>query len=240
MNDQIFGKAPRTPDDGFPDRFRLVLGRLGSLLRAAELSGYSPEQIAKWRDGKARPAFWPLAILAREAGVSLDWLAFEVAPRAPAQNTDAARGGDVEEDASATAEVALIPMLDVVASAGPGFENHHPYEIERLPFPRAWLRRLGVPEKHARFLAARGDSMEPTILDGAIVLADTRHTTATRDGIYVVVDGANVRIKRIAVGWAGALELISDNERYPTEKLAAPDSEALRVAGKVVWAGGEI
>jgi phage repressor protein C with HTH and peptisase S24 domain len=82
--------------------------------------------------------------------------------------------------------------------------------------------------------------MEPTIADGEIVLVDTRFQQTRGDGIYVLVDGANVRIKRIAVGWQNAIVLISDNERYASETLSAPDAEALRIAGKVVWAGGEI
>lgn len=136
--------------------------------------------------------------------------------------------------------VVMIPMLDVIASAGPGIENAKPYEIGRLPFPRAWLLELGVPEKYARFADSRGDSMTPTIPDGAICLIDIRIDRPRKDGIYVLVDGNNVRIKRIAIGWQGAITLLSDNERYAAETLAAPDAEALRVAGQVVWAGGEI
>lgn len=145
--------------------------------------------------------------------------------------------GGVPADLS---NVDLIPLLDVVASAGPGYENTRPYEIEQLPFPRSWLARLGLPARFARFIDSRGDSMEPTIPEGAICLVDIRVEHARRDGIYVLVDGNNVRIKRIAVGWQNSIVLISDNERYASETLAPPDAEALRVAGKVVWAGGEI
>ncbi|MFC3635825.1 helix-turn-helix transcriptional regulator [Camelimonas fluminis] len=137
-------------------------------------------------------------------------------------------------------DAVMIPLLDVVASAGPGAENPMPFELARLPFPRVWLDRLGVPERYARFIDARGDSMEPTITEGSVCLVDTRVDRARRDGVYVLVDGNSVRIKRIAIGWQGALTLISDNERYPTDTLAAPDAEALRVEGRVVWAGGEI
>ncbi|WP_100965550.1 S24 family peptidase [Bosea sp. FBZP-16] len=136
--------------------------------------------------------------------------------------------------------VVMIPMLDVIASAGPGIENARPYEIGKLPFPRAWLNELGLPEKFARFADSRGDSMTPTIPDGAICLIDIRIDRPRKDGIYVLVDGNNVRIKRIAIGWQGAIQLLSDNERYAPEQLAAPDAEALRVAGRVVWAGGEV
>ncbi|KPH80557.1 hypothetical protein AE618_12345 [Bosea vaviloviae] len=136
--------------------------------------------------------------------------------------------------------VASIPLLDVIASAGPGIENPFPLEIDHLPFPKRWLEDLGVPQSAARFLGARGDSMEPTILDGAICLADIRFQVPRIDGVYALIDGADVRIKRIARGWEGKIVLISDNERYSSETLAAPDAEALRIAGKIVWAGGKI
>lgn len=137
-------------------------------------------------------------------------------------------------------DAAAIPMLDVYVSAGPGYENDVGRDLETVPFPRALLRNLGVREKYARFMVARGDSMIPTIKDGALVLVDTSISRAKDEGIYVVVVGNGLRIKRVAFGWQGSLNLLSDNEQYPPERVDAPDAETLRVVGKVVWAGGEI
>lgn len=134
----------------------------------------------------------------------------------------------------------MIRMLNVFASAGPGYQNDEPSEFKLLPFARSILSDLGVKSSNARFLVARGDSMEPTIADGAIVLVDIAYTRPKIEGVYVLLDGDNVRIKRIGRGFDGRIELISDNEKYPNETLAGPEAEALRVAGKVVWAGGRI
>lgn len=222
-------------DSGLLERFSEVLDGLGSLNAASELTGNSAQQISKWKKGKAKLPFRQAAILAKAAGRSVDWLAFGGAPDA-GDGALAHRPADDDHDH----DVVWVPLLDVIASAGPGYENARPFELSKLPFPRAWLQRMGLPEQHARFLGSRGDSMEPTIMDGAIVLVDIRSRHARTDGIYVLIDGPNVRIKRIAVGWQNAVVLISDNERYASETLAPPDAEALRVAGKVVWAGGEI
>lgn len=220
-------------DNRFGERFRLVIDRIGTLEKAGNLVSTTGEQVGKWRDEKAKAPFLAVAILAQAAGVSIEWLAFGTGAAAAGPPTPVSAEGDNDN-------VAFVPLLDVVASAGPGFENIRPYAIDALPFPKSWLQRLGVPERYARFIDCRGDSMEPTILDGAIVLVDTRFQQTRGDGIYVLLDGPNVRIKRIAVGWEGALQLLSDNERYEPEQLAPPDAEALRVAGKVVWAGGEL
>lgn len=221
-------------DPGLLSRFKELVEAAGKRQGASELTGNSTQQIAKWSSGKARIPFWQAAILAKATGKSLDWLAFGGGQVGVLHQSMAM--SPIGDDP----DVAMIAKLDVIASAGPGFENPYPYELDRLPFPRQWLDWLGVPEEAARFLDSRGDSMWPTIPEGAVCLADIRHQRPRLDGVYVLLDGDNVRIKRIGRGFEGRIELISDNEKYPNETLAGPEAEALRVAGKVVWAGGKI
>lgn len=174
-----------------------------------------------------------LGQIARGCGVTSDFLIFgEAHPSISMPLTEVA--DDLADD------VAFLPLLDVVASAGPGIENPFPATIGHLPFPKRWLADLGVPESAAYLLELGGDSMEPTIRDGSICLLDTRLHTPRVEGVYALIDGKDVRIKRIGRGWEGKIVLISDNERYESETLAAPDAEALRIAGKIVWAGGKI
>lgn len=56
-------------------RLRKIIDTLGSIARASSIAGITPEQLSKWRDGKARASFMGLAALAQAAGYSLDWLA---------------------------------------------------------------------------------------------------------------------------------------------------------------------
>lgn len=60
----------------FRERLSACISYAGGLRSCAELTGYSDEQIAKWRDGKARPPLFPCAEIARAGGRSLDWLVF--------------------------------------------------------------------------------------------------------------------------------------------------------------------
>jgi SOS-response transcriptional repressor LexA len=215
------------------ERLSDAINRAGGRGRVASVTGIPQSSIDRYCRNQSEIPAVRLGEIARVCEVTADHLIY---------------GDDVALDvmraelltAPVNDNVVMIPMLDVIASAGPGIENARPYEIGRLPFPRAWLLELGVPEKFARFADSRGDSMTPTIPDGAICLIDTRIDRPRKDGIYVLVDGNNVRIKRIAIGWQGAIVLMSDNERYQAETLSAPDAEALQVAGRVVWAGGEI
>jgi phage repressor protein C with HTH and peptisase S24 domain len=150
-------------------------------------------------------------------------------------------GSQIQQTGNGTdSESAQIKMLDVVAAAGSGYENDEPREIRTLPFARRLLDELGVKLANARFMTSHGDSMLPTIADGAIVLVDISYSRPKDDGVYIVIVGNEARIKRIGRGWDGKLTLLSDNQRYPMETLSAPEAESLRVAGKVVWSGGKI
>lgn len=233
MDEQSADHDLTWPEEPFFQRFREVLDVLGTLQLAASITGFSAEQIAKWRDKKARPPLWPVARLTKAANRSLDWLVGNAAAAASGHPAPLIANHDGED-------VVMLPRLAVIASAGPGIENPFPETIDQLPFPRRWLIELSVPENAAYLLDIEGDSMEPTIRDGSICLLDTRFHAPRIEGIYALIDGKDVRIKRIGRGWEGKIVLISDNERYESETLAAPEAEALRIAGKIVWAGGKV
>lgn len=143
-------------------------------------------------------------------------------------------------DALDSTEAIAIPLLNVVGSAGHGIENGHVEELARLSFDAAQLRSLGVRPEAAHFIIARGDSMEPTIQDGATVLIDTFRTRVRDDGIYAIVLDGDVRLKRVQKKATGAIELISDNPRYMSETLSGDEVDRLMVAGKVFWSGGGV
>lgn len=131
-----------------------------------------------------------------------------------------------------------IPRLNVEASAGSGTQNHDIHIVDRLPFSLTLLKQLGVNPEHAHFILARGDSMWPTIADGAIALVDISRRKLREDGIYALTVGDDVRLKRLQFG-VNSLTLISDNaERYPPEVLTASDLDQVRIEGKVFWTGG--
>lgn len=214
-----------------------AIERAGGRAVISERTGIPLSSIDRYCRNQSAPPAARLGEIARACGVSSDSIIFGGGAASIVAITQAQLVASAVNDDE---EVASIPLLDVIASAGPGIENPFPLAIDHLPFPKRWLEELGLPEKHARFLGARGDSMEPTILDGAICLADIRFQVPRIDGVYALIDGNDVRIKRIARGWEGKIVLISDNERYESETLAAPEAEALRIAGKIVWAGGKI
>lgn len=227
-------QADKLQDDGFYERLRTVLARVGELKRAAELTGFSPDQVAKWRDAKARPPFGPMAILSAAAGCSLDWLATGETST-PVSDEQAAG-----TPAPMPAETALLPLLNVVGSAGPGYANGDVEIVERLPFSRLLLRQLGVNPDKAQFITHSGDSMVPTLADGGVCLIDTARNRPSGDGIYALMVGDELLVKRLAFGAKG-LTLISDNaDKYPPETLTGDELGRVKIMGKVFWTGGGV
>ncbi|MDX3805120.1 MAG: helix-turn-helix transcriptional regulator [Bosea sp. (in: a-proteobacteria)] len=225
------------PTPGWGERLEAAVVARGGLKLVSEGSGVSESAIKRYCKGDNEPGAFKLAAIARFCGTSVEEILFGEQPSTRATYV----GADARDlDDSVPPDVVYIPLLDVVASAGPGIENPFPAIIGHLPFPRRWLSELGIPENFARLLELGGDSMEPTIRDGSICLLDARSQAPRVEGVYALIDGKDVRIKRIGRGWEGKIVLISDNERYESETLAAPEAEALRIAGKIVWAGGKI
>lgn len=65
-----------TPD--FGSRLASIVELLGGARSTAELVQVTPEQLSKWRTGKARMPFGAAMTMCEAAGESLDWLAFGV------------------------------------------------------------------------------------------------------------------------------------------------------------------
>ncbi|MEO5866800.1 MAG: S24 family peptidase [Sphingomonas sp.] len=123
-----------------------------------------------------------------------------------------------------------IRRLDLAASAGPGALSDDDPVADMLVVDPAVLASLGIDRTRASFLPARGDSMEPTICDGDLMLIDER--ASRKSGLFVVrLDGALI-VKRLV--WAGksAVTVVSDNPAYPP--FSVPVS-AIDVVGRVVW-----
>ena len=78
--------------------------------------------------------------------------------------------------------------------------------------------------------------MEPTIYGGDRVLVDHTVRAVDHGGFYVLrLDDANI-VKRCEKDYATkAVQIISDNPRYPIQSVKS--SDRLQVIGRVIWIG---
>lgn len=108
-----------------------------------------------------------------------------------------------------------------------------PVEVERRPFSREWLGSItSTAPRHLFWAIGDGDSMEPTIRSGEIILIDrSQDTPRLDDGIWVVTHGEIGMIKRLRHLPDGTVELHSDN--HLVRPQTAVDGE-LHVIGRVI------
>jgi len=129
-----------------------------------------------------------------------------------------------------------LPTVPVYGSTGAGdpqeFWNQEPErQIEVLP-------QYAKPGCVA--LRVDGDSMEPTINRGAYVGVVPLNGSISEGGIYLVnVAPFGRLIKRIRMGEANSIELVSDNRKYPPRSLPLEQYEAV-VVGRVAWVWQEL
>lgn len=140
-------------------------------------------------------------------------------------------------------DFAMLRRLDVRASAGNGNLVFMESDKGRLAFRRDFLRQIGVRETDAVLIYADGQSMEPKIPDGAVLLVDTGHTDLRNNEIHVIRVDGEILVKRLRKEIGGGVWIISDNPdkgRYP-DILVTPDKEEhMSIIGRVFWMGARL
>ena len=132
-------------------------------------------------------------------------------------------------------EMALLPLWDVRASAGPG--ERPVYEVVEgyMAYPAASMRReLGVRPGAAGVMTVTGDSMEPTLRAGDRVVVAYQNGDPIYDrAIYVVsLDGIGVLVKRFHQMGDRTWQLRGDGNG--DDITVSPDMEDdLRIIGRV-------
>lgn len=83
-----------------------------------------------------------------------------------------------------------------------------------------------------------GNSMEPEIKEGDLVLIDQARTDVLSGGIYAVGVEDTVMVKRVE-RLPGTLVLRSDNIDYTPIHLSGDELSNVRIIGQILWASRE-
>ena len=138
---------------------------------------------------------------------------------------------------------ATVARHDASASAGGGFVNFDEAPIDHLAFSKMWLMQNGIQPGASVLINARGQSMEPSIYDGDLVMIDRRKREVRNGRIYVYNDPADgTRVKRLEVVPGHAIIVRSDNpdqKEFPPEYHTrdAMNAIAQNIIGEVIWSG---
>lgn len=192
-------------------------------------TGISDSMLSDYGKGKI-PGSDKAVRIAKELGVSLEWLLTGKGPNAI--------GMPSEADAAEQLGLQLIPEtdMDFAYALGGGSVVSDYIESRTVPFRRDWLSRLTRGGPADVFLTrGQGDSMMPTILDDDDVLVNRAdRTIRQQDRIWAVAYGDLGMIKRVRRLPSGVFQLNSDNPAVtPIEAL----EDEIFVVGRVIWTG---
>lgn len=137
---------------------------------------------------------------------------------------------------------ATIVRHDATAAAGGGYVNFDNPPVDHLAFSKTWLRQNGIQAGSCSLINAFGESMEPSIWDGDLIMIDHRKTEISNRRVYVYNDPENgTRVKRLELS-DGVIAVHSDNpdkQEFPTEYHTGDAMNAIsqNIVGQVVWSG---
>ncbi|WP_408646183.1 S24 family peptidase [Tritonibacter horizontis] len=101
-------------------------------------------------------------------------------------------------------------------------------------FNRKWLSKRGLKPDTLSVISVRGDSMEPDLNDGDLVLIDLGNTELSDGKIYAVQYSGNLFVKRIQYVPGDTVRLVSRNAQYSPIEIKTPEADGVRVVGRVV------
>ncbi|WP_010324346.1 LexA family transcriptional regulator [Marinobacterium stanieri] len=217
----------------FSERLRLAIGS-ESINKFASKCGFSESLVRKYLSGSI-PGFDKAAVMARAAGVSLEWLAGERGERGEVRPAEGNASESTLED-----EFAMIPGYSIQVAAGTGTLPSNEKPSRKLAFRRKWLRFRGLNEQDLVLVFAKGDSMEPTISDNNTLMIDTSQRELSDGSIYVIRTDHHLIVKRVQQLWNKGILLLSDNKEYEKQIVEPNEADDLEVIGRVVWIGKDV
>lgn len=135
----------------------------------------------------------------------------------------------------------VIPLYNGVrAAAGGGALVEHETPDDALVFKEQWVRiELGARPQDLYLIRVAGDSMEPTLRSGDVILVDRRATRPDREGVYILRMNDMLLVKRLQALPGGVVRVSSDNTAFSPFDIQAADvgGPELAIIGRVVWTG---
>ncbi len=130
----------------------------------------------------------------------------------------------------------LVPIAEIDLEYGMGGAFHDDPETARIhQFPRQWLASITSTPSTSLFIArGRGDSMQPTIYNGDMLMIDrSQRSVREQDMVWAFTIGEMSMVKRLRVRGEN-VTILSDNATVPDDH-AHPDE--INVVGRVVFIG---
>ena len=233
------------PSNAILDRI-IAVKKLKNDAALARTLNIKPAIISNWRTRGTIP-YDTLLTLSQQDGITLDYL---INGRGPIYAADSIRGQAYEDHLSdqdnkvrekpfyynaRSDQFLYISQVAGKISAGRGLEPENAVDV-KIAFRKEWITRKGDPGNMV-LIKVDGDSMEPSLLAGDLVLVDrNRNYIDPQGGIYALALDDNIMVKRVQA-MKGKIKIISDNPKYQPFEVP-PD--AVKVNGKIIWFAREL
>lgn len=167
-----------------------------------------------WQERGTIPSGDVLLKIATYFNVSVDYLLGSSSPVPNAQIVD-------------TSQMVSIPVVGSVAAgiSCTATQNIIGYELTAPESLHSGYEYI--------YLKVKGDSMEPLLLEGDLVLVQLQSVVESGDYAVVIVDNEDGLVKKIVYG-ENYIHLKSNNPYYPARKFEGDEMNRVRIVGKVV------
>jgi phage repressor protein C with HTH and peptisase S24 domain len=215
--------------------------------------GVKPQSVNQWENGITTPRGHRLGKLASVLKTTEGWLMFGIKTNGNAELISSTVVGINKEDLSFydgesglnSAPLGVnslpgfvnIPVYDVTLAAGAGAYVDQDLIIENYPISTITLEKNSLHSKNAVIVTVKGDSMEPTICDGDVILVNTSVTKPVSNKIFAFAFDQDLKVKRFSKKLDGTWLISSDNSDrnlYRDETVSHHNIENLRIIGQVV------
>lgn len=223
------------------ERIRVAMAAAGiSQVELARACGVSPPSVHGWLSGKAKYLRGENLLRASKAlGVSQDWLATGKGQMEASSDQRAMDGVPgaipiraLDDD---DPEFTQIPMVKLRLSAGmTGFQTDPDVKQgATLSLRRQWVERAGYHPAKLIAIPVKGESMEPTLYEGDIIIINTADTKPVDGYVYAVNYEGEAVVKRLARD-AGQWWLTSDSSDQRKYHRKLCQGEACIIIGRIV------
>lgn len=203
-------------------------------MSGAELArriGVKQPTISDLINGRSRSSVH-LHAIARELGTTPEYLLGETDDPSPRLSDKRIPWRGAEPDPQRDGDLVEIDQIDLRYGLGATYVDG-PVESEKRVFSRSWLRNFtsSSPE-HLFWTVGDGDSMEPTIRSGEVVLIDrSQMAIRSTDAIWAFSIGDLGSIKRLRPRRDGMVQILSDNPSVDPDDAPADD---INIIGRVI------
>ena len=206
----------------FHERVQTRLDELG--LKPADLARAtkkSPVAVGKWVHGESLPKAETLKTIAAYLGVSDDYL-LTGKQSLPAHRKIESWDDSTPLDDDET-EIPFFKDFSFACGSG-SIGEALASESRKLRMSKATLRNKSIDKKNAIATTASGDSMHPTIRNGATIHIDLGRKTIKDGKIFAVSHGGLFMAKRLYNLPLGGVRIVSDNAaEFPEIQLSAQE-----------------